>query len=272
MLWFFVDRERIIESILHKLVRKHMAGTTMDSAIDAAKSLGDRSIPTSLMFLSSASTDRSKAKYIATTYGELIRRIARSGLKSSVHLQLDQLGSGINKEMAIENLREIANIAERYGIFLWVEPGEDAKGLYRHLAKIGKIGVVAGEKDAEELAKLKFKNAKLMLKDFEEKEKHGGVKRIGELSRLFGRVCITYIPENLLSEIMKNKLKSDIEIEFGYGYSERKMGAAIKKGAKISVLVPFGKDWIRYAMNNVPEGYMRFVAGKLLKEEEEDAA
>jgi hypothetical protein len=37
----------------------------------------------------------------------------------------------------------------------------------------------------------------------------------------------------------------------------------MKKGTKISVLVPFGKDWIKYAMNNVPEGYMRFVAGKL---------
>ena len=40
----------------------------------------------------------------------------------------------------------------------------------------------------------------------------------------------------------------------------------MKKGAKVSVMVPFGKDWVKYATTNVPEGYMRFFAKRLLNE------
>jgi pyruvate carboxylase len=70
------DHEPFVERILHKLVRKHIAGTTMDSALEAAKELNSESIPATITFLSGNVLDKTKAKYNATAYAELVRRIA----------------------------------------------------------------------------------------------------------------------------------------------------------------------------------------------------
>ena len=55
-------------------------------------------------------------------------------------------------------------------------------------------------------------------------------------------------------------------LEYKFGESGKGMKRALKRGAKVSVYLPFGKDWQAYAMNKVPEGYTRFLAGKLLGE------
>ncbi|MDE1834843.1 MAG: hypothetical protein KGH64_05915, partial [Candidatus Micrarchaeota archaeon] len=116
------EHEPFVERILRKLVRKHIAGTTMDSALDAVRELNGESVPASITFLTGNVLDKSKAKYNATTYAELVRRIARSGIKSSIHVQLEQLGSDIDEQTAFDNVKTIADACNKYGIFLWVEP------------------------------------------------------------------------------------------------------------------------------------------------------
>ncbi|MEM3744359.1 MAG: hypothetical protein QW759_00780, partial [Candidatus Micrarchaeaceae archaeon] len=63
-----------------------------------------------------------------------------------------------------------------------------------------------------------------------------------------------------------SKYKKALSIEFPLGYSEKKVLKIAREGsARLSVYIPFGKDWIGYAMESVPEGYIRSIAGRLLR-------
>ena len=57
--------------------------------------------------------------------------------------------------------------------------------------------------------------------------------------------------------------------KFKLGYNRKKINKYVKKNKKIIINVPFGKDWAEFAMNSVPEGYMRFLANNLLSEKKE---
>ncbi len=270
----YLDREPIVERIIHRLVRKHIAGTTMESALDAAKELNGKNLSVSLTFLSANATEKAKAKYITTTYSELVRRVARMGIKAGVHVGLDQLGSAIGMEFAMDNFREIWNVSSKYGVFLWLDAdGLPAAGL-SHVPKMNGVGLVVRHDRAGEYAKIgeEIGHVKLAFRDYSSKEKNGIVKIVETARKSMRGLVLCDVPEGEISGILRSKIKSEVGLEFGYGYSEKKMAAALKRGAKVSVLVPFGKDWIKYAMNNAPEGYMRFVAGRLLKEGELDDA
>jgi hypothetical protein len=257
-----------VERIIHRLVRKHIAGTTMDSALDVAKSLNGKSISASLTFLSSNVTDRAKAKYITTTYSELVRRIARAGIKAGVHVELEQLGSGMGSEIAVENFKEIVEVGNRYGVFIWAGADGLKASAVSPITRMKGVGLAVSQERADDYAKYgdTLGAMKLMFKDYSPDKKNGIVKRVEALRKDFQNIVLSYLPEKSISQILKSKHKSDVCIEFEYGYSEKKIGKAIRRWARVSVLVPFGKDWIKYAMTNAPEGYMRFVAGRLLKE------
>ncbi len=265
-----MDHEPIVERIIHRLVRKHIAGTTMDSALDSARSFAERRITPSITFLSSNAAERSKAKYITTTYSELVRRIARSGVKASVQVPIEQLGASIDEKEAVENLRAIAEAGKRYGVFVWVETDGIGKAAVSSIAKMEGVGPVIQEGLADEYAEAgKFRSAKIIFRDYEAKSKSDTLHRVESLRRSFHDLTIAGLQDKPLSEIIRGKAR-DVLIEFGFGDSDKKMNLALKKGANVGVLVPFGKDWIKYAMSSAPEGYMRFVAGKLLKEDAED--
>ena len=268
-----LEHEPIVERIIHGLVKKHIAGTTMESALDSAKRLGSRNISPSLVFLSSNVVDKAKAKYITTTYSELVRRIARSGVKGSVQLSLEQLGAGIDVKLALDNFGEVVAVAKKYGVFLWVAPDVVGHAAISAMAKSGGAGIVVSEEEAEDYAKYadKIGAAKLLFKEYVPGKKGSAVKRVEELRKAYGNVVVSNMNEAALGELIRCKSRPDVTVEFEFGYSERKLAKAMKKGVKASMLVPFGKDWIKYAMNSAPERYMRFVAGKLLKEDLDDA-
>src|SRR5208337_4836274 len=111
----------IVGRILYRLIKKHIAGTTMSSVIERAKELNGKKLPVSIAFLSDSAKDSTKAKYATTTYLELIRRIARMGLKASVQVPLNQIGSGVSEEVAVRNGKEILRTANKYGVFVWFE-------------------------------------------------------------------------------------------------------------------------------------------------------
>jgi hypothetical protein len=141
------------------------------------------------------------------------------------------------------------------------------------IARMAGIGLVIDQDKAESYSKYgaRLDAVKLLFKGYVSKGKGMTVKRVDALRRSYGSIVLAGLPDKALSEVMKSKHRSDVMIEFEFGYSERKLAQAMKKGVKAGVLVPFGKDWIKYAMNSAPEGYMRFVAGKLLKEGYDDA-
>ncbi len=265
-----VNEKSFVEKMLYRLIRKHIAGTTMSSALSKAKELNKKNMLASITYLSSAIENKSKAKYITTTYKELIHRIARLGIKANVQIPLEQVGALLSPDAAMENIAEILDTGNKYGVFVWAEVNGAHMPIVKKLGSQKGFGIAVPEKDIEHYLKKGGTGIIKVMFDEEQRHAHEGKKSIPiYIDSLVGRssnVVLSSMPEGMLWKIIRgsSNYKKSVVFEFKMGYSNKKLIRLIKSGARISVSVPFGKDWTGYAMTNVPEGYMRFLANSLL--------
>jgi len=247
----------------------------MGSALRKAKSVNMKGIPVSITFLSDNPDSRAKSSYITTTYMQLIRELSRLGIKGSVHMQLEQLGSGLSKEIAIENAKKIIEFGNKYGIFVWLESNKE-NNLLAELSSSKGVGAAFSSIESAEayyksyISKHRYRMMKVMCKS---EAKSKPIDEVNSISKLMdnGKVVLLSPSDSIIEKFLKNgiKYKKSLIFEFQLGYSEKRLGKWAKKGMGLSMYIPFGKDWVRYTMSNVPEGYMRSIAGSLLAEKEE---
>lgn len=259
------------ERILYRLIKNHIAGATMSSAIEKAKELNGKKLPVSIEFLSDSANDRIKARYATTTYLELIRRIARMGLKASIQVPLSQIGCGISEDIASRNIEEIMALANRYGVFVWfeVQGTEEVPSILREAKGVGyAVNLDESEEYVRRNGKL-IRALKVLCSDDADAKKDA--KKVSRILRAATKAVkntmLQSVPEVAMKEFLKvNASKKSLIFEFQLGYSGKKISGMMKRGIKASVYVPFGKDWKHYAMSRTPGTYTRFLATKLLKE------
>ncbi|MDE1823063.1 MAG: hypothetical protein KGH50_01935 [Candidatus Micrarchaeota archaeon] len=263
--------EPILERVMERLMEKHISGTTMSSALDKAKEANKNSMIASINFLSADVTDRSKARYVMTTYAEMIRRISRFGINASIQVPLDQIGMKVGRDVAYGNLSELLKIGNRHGVFVWAEVRDSSESLDEFDDARG-FGVAFHDDKAERYLR-EYRGLRAFKIIFREKEYRGKdyyeriAKSVTKGRRSHMTPVLSSLPEKAFWQLLRStSSERNLIFEFRLGYSNSSIKKALKKGAKLCVFVPFGKDWARYAMNNVPEGYMRFLAGRLLNE------
>ncbi len=269
-----LKEESLLERIAYRLVKKHISGTTMSSALSKAKELNKRNLLASITFLANKPENKAKAKYVTTTYLELIRQVSRHGLRASVHVPLEQLTYDGDTKLEQENELAIRETARKYGVFVWFELNGVLPEQIQSIEQYRGCGVALDETSAVEYLR-KYGNSKAIKVIFGEANikknagKKAGDRNIDYICGKAGNTVLSHMPESRLWPMLKNgsKYKKSAIFEFGMGYSRKKINKAVKKGARVSLSVPFGKDWAGYAANNVSEGYMRFIVGNLLKED-----
>ncbi len=267
-----MKNESFAEKFLYRLIKKHISGSTMSSALERAKTINDKSIPTTITFLSNVPENKAKAKYVTSTYIELIRRISRSGLRASIQVPLIQVGSRIDREASFFNFTEILEAGKRYGVFIWAETEDPS--LLSQLKESRGFGLATTLENAREYVKThKSSSLKILFDGFAEKldpkaeHKNIDLDEIELLSKNAKMLVLSFLPEKHLWKLLKKqKSRKSLIFEVQLGSSIRKLQKVQKKGTKACIYIPFGKDWVEYAMNNVPEGYTRFLAGNLLNE------
>lgn len=246
----------------------------MSSALDKAKELNGKGIPVSLTFLSDAPKDRSKAKYITSTYLELIRQVARLHLRASVQVQLEQVGSAVARDAAIANLNSIVETGNRNGVFLWLEANTDNISLANEVCTGKGCGVATDLSTAKVYVAMQDKVKAIKVRcepPSDEKRHHIEASEIEKIAARSSSTVLTHVHDGVMKHLTKSgsKYRKSLIFEYQLGYSNRKLGRIMKRGARLSVYVPFGKDWVSYATTTVPEGYMRFLASNLLNETED---
>lgn len=271
-----MKEDSLVERLVYRLIKKHVAGTTMNSALEKAQEFDKENILTSIMFLSGSADSKTKARYVTTTYTELIRRISRLGLKASVHIPIGQIGGAIDSELAASNLLEIINTGNRYGVFVWAAlNGSPSEASVAKRFKHSKgFGIAAPHQRMDEIVSRWHVKAVKVIFDGKEAE---SMERMMEEAELVSKNTRTAVfsspPEKLLRNLINNsRYKKSSVLEFGLGYSRGRIKKLVGKGSRVSVSVPFGKDWTSYAMDIVPEGKTHFIVENLLKEEEKQVA
>ena len=112
-----VSRRRVTRGVVDRFV----AGSDLEDAINAIKSLNERGIGGILDFLGEGVSDPEGASAAADKYLTSIKRIEETGIDTTVSVKLTQLGLAFDKGACIDHLRRLAAEAQAVGTVVEID-------------------------------------------------------------------------------------------------------------------------------------------------------
>ncbi len=294
------EQHGFLKKLIFKLVKKHMAGATSASAIKMLQQLNDKKLAGTVTFLNENDITKVKAKYNANSYMQLMKQISRLNIKSDVSIRPSQIGYGIDRKAAEENMSDILECAESNGIYVWIESGMhagsiDPLDIYKtHRSKMlcFELPINAFYKSNNGIEKALGTGCKVKILPYSTYGADAEIskKRVKRLDKINSHKkeldAYSDIVRTLLNKDMKVTLFSSDEkflerfaelnkdyrrnliFELPLGYNNKRMSMLMNKKINLSVYVSYGKDWVPYAINRLAEGHIRDIAKALLDGEE----
>ncbi len=105
-------------SLARKFASRFVAGETVDTAVEAVRSLNPKGITASLDLLGESVTQESEAASARDIYLGMLDRIAETGVNSNVSLKLTQMGFDISEDLCLANMRLILDKAKALNTFV----------------------------------------------------------------------------------------------------------------------------------------------------------
>jgi proline dehydrogenase len=108
------------------MARRFIAGTTLEDAVEVARSLNARGMSVSLDHLGEHVRHGDEAVRATNAYRSCLDAIERAGLDANISVKLTQLGMGLDDRKAAENLDQLASAARAAGTTVTVDMEESA--------------------------------------------------------------------------------------------------------------------------------------------------
>lgn len=285
------EQKHIFKGLIFRLVRKHIAGSTTESMLEAVRGLNGQGLHATVTLLNDHTTQASKARYNTNAYAQLVKQISRLNLDSDVSLRLTQIGYGLDSGLMGRNLKQIIETAEENKRKVWVESEdcvdtEEMLSIYRDFrgaagclgmevvpAKDGRDSVIDAI-EPKDMVKLKCRLHKEKAKGGHERKESFDALKIYKsyIDGLRGaRASVTVLDHNahLIGKIalLDKRYRDDVTLEAPLGYGGKKLRKLSEKKYMASVYVPYGKDWVPYVINRLSESRLRGIAVALLNGE-----
>lgn len=131
MLLWASEKERIQQlvtegKLTRNVVKRFVAGDTLDDAIDAIRALNAKGIGGILDLLGEGVTDPEGAQAAADEYLASIKRIEETGIDTTVSVKLTQLGLSFDKGACIDHLRRLAAEAQAIAVVVEIDMEQSA--------------------------------------------------------------------------------------------------------------------------------------------------
>jgi proline dehydrogenase len=104
--------------LARKFASRFVAGETVESAIEAVRTVNPKGITASLDLLGESVTQESEAGSARDTYLGMLDRIAETRVNSNVSLKLTQMGFDISEDLCLANMRTILDKAKALNTFV----------------------------------------------------------------------------------------------------------------------------------------------------------
>jgi proline dehydrogenase len=301
LLWLS-ERQSVFKFIRNNGLARHfasrfVAGETLDSAIEVAKTLNAKGIGASLDLLGESVTERAEAEAARNQVIEILDRIA-SDVEgdTNVSIKLTQMGLDLDEDVCVDNLCRVLNRAREHGIFVRIDM-EGSAYTERTLRLFAErvhpeFGDLSGvviqsymRRSASDVQRLVEMQARVRLckgayaepEDiaFQERgEVSGSYEQLLERLLVHGNYpAIATHDEALIDRtvrFVKEKGISTDRFEFQMLYGVRRdlQNKLKREGYHVRVYVPFGTQWYPYLMRRLAErpANMVFMGMSILKE------
>ncbi len=279
------EEQTFVKRLAFKFVRKRIAGATLNSALETTKELNSRGMSSTITFLNDHVRDGIKARYNLNSYLQLTKQVSRLNLKSGISVRLSQLGFNISEGMANKGLEDLLSVAHKSGVHAWLEHESavdtgsllDAYSSYHETFPNTGIELPLRSSHIAEIVRgLPRRGSLLKLTAHSYGYSKGKARDPVELytsyARKLGKSNSVYILENdektLYAAASRAGIpKSNLIVELPLGCSSKWLKRFAKRRLSMGVYVPYGKDWVPYAINRLTEGRIRSIAMSVLNGE-----
>ena len=283
LLWMsnrrWVARVALATPLLRRMPLRFVAGTALDDAVAAVRSLNASGAMATLDVLGESVHDRSSADRAAAEYVATIERIAREGLDANVSLKLTQMGLDLGVEECLAVIAPVMEAGRRHRIFVRVDMESSAYtertlDVVRRLRAGGHdVGPVIqaylhrSPADVEALAAERVrtrvcKGAYLEGSDVALQER-------AAISDAFVELCTTLLAadaypavathdpeviERVAAAARERGIGSDrFEFQMLYGIRRDLQRKLLGRGYRLRIYVPYGTEWYPYFMRRLAE-------------------
>lgn len=272
--------EALIKTRARSLVRRYVAGETLEEALVVAERLEAQGVHAILDLLGEMVRSEEEARAFQKGILELIRAVAGRPWPKYVSLKLTQLGLDLSEALTLELLREMLREAEPKGVFVRIDMEDSPRveatlRLYKALREEGfsQVGIVLQsylyrtEKDFWDLLPYR-PNLRLVKGAYREpKEVAFPDKRLIDAEYLhLGKLALkeglyvafaTHDPR-IIAELKRYTEamgipRSRFEFQFLYGVRPEEQRRLAREGYTVRAYVPYGRDWYPYLTRRIAE-------------------
>ncbi len=270
----------------HLLAGRWIAGERISDAIRVAKRLNDDGIAAIINYLGERHTDEKKVMSTVKEYSKLISSIEKSFVKADIALKPTEIGLAIDEGEFVRNYTVITRLALKHKVFVWLDMEESefvdsTMRAYMIAVKKRNVGICIqsylkrSEGDLEELlshkAIVRLVKGAYRPKGREFYSSSGTDRNYVKLMRILfergDRFTIASHDARVVEAArrLNGRYRRDVTYAMLEGmrmdYAERLAG----DGEKVSIYVPYGKEWAAYSYRRLRElGSLKLVARSLL--------
>src|SRR6266567_1987194 len=279
-----------------RLSRRFVAGTSIEDALRATRSMNQLNLSVSVDNLGENVTNAEEARHSAQLYHQMLDQMSAQDLDANVSLKLTHMGLDVDEPMAYEIASGLVEHAVRINNFVRVDMEgstytqrtlDFVHRLHRKPENAGHVGAVIqsylhrSEKDVEQLIaeKIRIRLCKGAYKEppgiaFEQKSDVDAnyIKLMQMLLQSGTYHGIATHDEKMIQATIEFARKANIpasafEFQMLYGVRRDLQQKLVREGWRCRVYIPFGTEWYPYLMRRLAErpANVFFVARNLLR-------
>ena len=257
---------------------RFIAGETVAEAIEAARTVEARGLTQTLDFLGEGVTTLEEAQAASRDYLRVIDAIIPSGIGRNLSLKLTQLGLGVDRAVATDNLRRILDHADGFFVRIDMESSAFTASTlqvfetvwdqgYRNVGVVLQSELRRTAADAERMITLGAR-VRLVKGAYREpasvafqKKAEVDANYVQLLERLLAASHYPAIATHDVTIIAHAKrfaaqrgiAKDAFEFQMLYGIRRDLQAQLVAEGYGVRVYIPFGRQWFPYFMRRLGE-------------------
>ncbi|GAA4310881.1 proline dehydrogenase family protein [Actinomadura luteofluorescens] len=278
------------------VVRRFVAGETIDDALRVTGGLTDEGLLVSLDVLGEDTHDEGRAEANAAHYVELLGRLGASGLgrRAEVSLKLSAIGQTFDEDLALENARRVCAAARSASTTVTIDMEEHTTvdstlatvhELRRDYPDVGAVVQAYLRRAEEHCADLAYEGSRVRLC----KGAYGAPAAVAftdkeEVDRSYVRcmkvlmagkgypMLATHDPRLIeiagALSVLNERDDDTFEYQMLYGIRPQEQRRLAAEGAQVRVYVAYGREWYQYFMRRLAERpanlrfFMRSLVGR----------
>ncbi len=271
------------------LAKKWIAGTSVHDALLAAAEINKNGEKAIINYLGENYESKDQVVRVMTVYEDVMSKVQQQGVDADISAKPSQLGLRISNRLFLKNYMQLAELAKRKNLFLWLDMEESGyvehtiRAYLKARRRFDNVGIciqanlkrsykdvarIVGGGGIIRLVKGAYKESDRVAFNKAEERNRNYVRLMEYLFDHSPKFMIATHDEKMIDKAIELNRARRRRLMFGMlrGIRPKLALKLAEKGYAVYIYVPFGREWVAYSIRRLREaGHAKLVFRSLLQ-------